>query len=182
MVVAVAVGADEAAELHAVDGVAAGLTGEVGDHVAALHLAVDEDVEAELLLAADPVLGGLALKLVELSAVDLALGELGAGLGEVVWLGVGAYGVGDKGSGWRSDLRLLRLSLLTYHMRTLLPSTFGSAGSAVLNPSGGPLHNTLDGYGLEAAGTLDHALQFLEGGLARKVLEAAGGVDINPVR
>ena len=52
-----------------------------------------------LLLAADPVLGGLALELVELGAVDLALGELGPGLREVVGLGVGADGGGYECGG-----------------------------------------------------------------------------------
>src|SRR5439155_13206367 len=60
-VVTIAVGADEAAEFHTADRIAARLAGEVGDHVAALHLAVDEHVETDLLLAADPVFGGLAL-------------------------------------------------------------------------------------------------------------------------
>src|SRR5438034_530191 len=78
------------------DRVAAGLAGEVGDHVAALHLAVHEHIEADALLAADPVLRGLALELIELGAVDLALGELGAGLGEVFGLGIGADGVCDQ--------------------------------------------------------------------------------------
>ena len=68
---------------------------EVGDHVAAVHLAVHEDVDAELLLEADPVLGGLAPQAVQLLGVDLLTSGFAAGLSEVVRLWVAADGGGE---------------------------------------------------------------------------------------
>jgi len=61
VIIAVAVGADEAAELHTGE-----VLGEVGDHVAALHLAVDQDVDADVFLELDDLARRLADELVEL--------------------------------------------------------------------------------------------------------------------
>ena len=69
VVVAVAVGAHEAADLHAFQAL-----GEEGDHVAAGHLAVDQDVEADLLLEGDDLAGGLSLQLLQLLERELAGG------------------------------------------------------------------------------------------------------------
>jgi hypothetical protein len=77
-VVAVAVAAHQAADLEAVH-----LLREERGHVAAVHLAVDQDVDAELLLEADPVLGRDALELGQLLGGQPTGGVIGACLDEV---------------------------------------------------------------------------------------------------
>ncbi len=69
------------------DGAAAGLAREVGDHIAALHLAVDEDVDAHILLEAYDLLGSLKGELFQFPSVDLAGDEGGPGFRQVGWLG-----------------------------------------------------------------------------------------------
>jgi hypothetical protein len=59
---------------------------EVLDHVVALRLAVDEEVEANLLLEADDTLDLLLEEVFVLSLGDLALGELGASLANLLCL------------------------------------------------------------------------------------------------
>src|SRR3979411_448187 len=60
-------GATRPADRESVDAL-----GEVGDHIAAVHLAVDEDVEIEALLPADPIFGRLPLEVDELRISELA--------------------------------------------------------------------------------------------------------------
>src|SRR5207302_11002193 len=81
VVVAVAGRGDEPAVPESLEAL-----GEVRDHVAAVHLAVDQDVETELLLQADPLRGRLALEVGELARAELPAGVLVAGLREVVGL------------------------------------------------------------------------------------------------
>jgi len=85
VVVAVAIRAHETALAVPVDEV-----GEVRDHVAAIHLAVDEDVEADVLLDPDPLRSGLALELDELRVAHLPASVSVAGLLEVVGFPEGA--------------------------------------------------------------------------------------------
>src|SRR5437773_10407382 len=85
VVVAVAVRPHQPADLEALE-----TLGEVRDHVTPVHLAVDEDVEADLLLAADPFGRCFALELLELRGAELAPGRLRAGLREVLGLPNGA--------------------------------------------------------------------------------------------
>src|SRR5437867_13124815 len=66
VVVAVPVGAYEPAEAEAVEPLR-----EVRDHVAAVHLAVDEEVEVDALLTADPFFGRLLLEIMQLAVADL---------------------------------------------------------------------------------------------------------------
>src|SRR6185503_6898936 len=66
VVVPVAVGAHEAADAKAFE-----TLGEVRDHVPAIHLAIDQDVDVEAFLPSDPLLGGLALELGQLGLAEL---------------------------------------------------------------------------------------------------------------
>src|SRR5437867_668157 len=66
VVIAVPVRAHEAADAEALETLR-----EVGHHVAPVHLAVDEDVEVEALLASDPLLGRPPLELGELGLAQL---------------------------------------------------------------------------------------------------------------
>ena len=109
---------------------------------------------------ADPVLGRLALELVELGAVDLALGELGARLREVVGLGVAAYGVGDQSR--RSPVIVHLRPLCTLRPRRSLPAM--------------AVYDTLRRHRF-ALRRPRPSLQLLERRLAGEVFEAAGGVD-----
>ena len=65
--------------------------GEVGDHVAAIHLAVDEDVDVETLLPSDPLFGRLALELGELRFAELSARVRVARLLQIVGLAERAH-------------------------------------------------------------------------------------------
>ena len=82
MVVTVAVAAHQPARLEAGE-----VLGEVGHHVAAVLLAVNQDVDAQLLLLLNPEGGGLLLQRPQLLGGDGAAPAPGARLGEVVRLG-----------------------------------------------------------------------------------------------
>src|SRR5207237_45954 len=81
VVVTVSVRANEPADLEALEPF-----GEVRDHVTPVHLAVHQDVEADLLLAADPFHGRFALELFELGRAELAACLLGPRFRQVVRL------------------------------------------------------------------------------------------------
>src|SRR5581483_8407281 len=85
VVVAIAVRPDESADLEAIEPL-----GEVRDHVAAVHLAVHEDVESDGFLAPDPLLGRLAFELEELAVRERAARGRVARLLQVVRLPEGA--------------------------------------------------------------------------------------------
>src|SRR5205807_6991253 len=72
---------------HPGDREAVHLVREEGDHVPAVHLAVDEDVYADLLLTADPLLGRLALQRLELLLPQLFARKLAARFQQVRGLG-----------------------------------------------------------------------------------------------
>ena len=86
VVVAVAVATHQPALLEAGQ-----VFGEVGHHVAAVHLAVHQHVQAQLLLLFDPEGGGALFQLVQLIGGDLALAEVAAPLQQVVGLGEAAH-------------------------------------------------------------------------------------------
>src|SRR2546430_2145654 len=68
---------------HAGDRKAVHLVREEGDHVPAVHLAVHEDVNADLLLPADPLLGRPALQRLELLGRQLFAGMLAPRLQQI---------------------------------------------------------------------------------------------------
>ena len=85
VIVAIAVGAHETADLHTLE-----MLGEVDDHVAAGHLTIDEDIEADLLLQGDHLARRLFLELVQLLPREFAGGELIARLLKIGRLGEAA--------------------------------------------------------------------------------------------
>src|SRR2546422_8303075 len=81
VVVVVSVRAPEPADLESLEPFR-----EVRDHIAAIHLAVDQNVEPDVLLTADPFGGRLSLELLELGRAQLAARRLATRLRQVLGL------------------------------------------------------------------------------------------------
>ena len=100
VVVAIPVGPHQPADAEALEPLR-----EERHHVAAVHLAVHQHVEPDLLLPPDPFSGGLALELLELRPSQLSARVLRAGLQQVIRLPEGAHGRRRQDRRWWLSLR-----------------------------------------------------------------------------
>src|SRR4029077_16471951 len=87
VIVAIAVSADEAAF-----GKSRQALRKIGDHVAAIHFAVDKNVHAQFFLRLNPKCGGFTFQAVELIRSDFSFHKISAGADEVVRLWKAADG------------------------------------------------------------------------------------------
>src|SRR3984957_7396260 len=144
VIVTIAVRADEAAFCKSRK-----TLGKVCDHVAAIHLAIHENVHAQLFLRLNPKCGGFALQVAKLIYCDFALCEIGAGAGEVVGFWEAAHGsCGEK--------RQLQTEVFEFFAAHAEKSPLGHHGRA----------------------NFSEQLELGKGTIAGKILETAGRIEI----